>query len=82
MCRGRLKIKGVLAALAGEGDEWGDGGCRYEGEPVVAVAARTMELAEDGARAVVVEYEKLQAVMTYEDAMKPDARGCSRLRRR
>src|SRR6185369_6087145 len=54
-----LKIKGVLAALPIKATSGANAEVRFEGEPVVAVAATTMEIAEDAARAVVVEYEKL-----------------------
>src|SRR2546421_3728518 len=46
---------------------------RFAGSPVAAVAATTPELAQDAARAIVVEYEKLPHVVTAELAMKPDA---------
>ena len=46
---------------------------RYEGEPIVAIAALTREAAEDAARAVVVEYERQPFIVVAEDALKPDA---------
>jgi len=46
---------------------------RFAGAPVAAVAATTPELAQDAARAIVVEYEKLPHVVTAESAMKPGA---------
>src|SRR4029077_17231760 len=46
---------------------------RFAGAPVAAVAATTPELAQDAARAIVVEYEKLPHVVTAELAMKPDS---------
>jgi xanthine dehydrogenase YagR molybdenum-binding subunit len=46
---------------------------RYEGQPIVAVAAATPEQAEDAARAVVVKYQALPHIVTAEDALKPDA---------
>lgn len=45
----------------------------YEGQPVVAVAATTPEIALDAARAVVIKYEMLPHVVTAEDALKPGA---------
>ncbi len=45
----------------------------FEGQPVVALAARTPEIAEDAARAVVVQYDKLPHTVTAEDALKPGA---------
>src|SRR6266566_1105135 len=46
---------------------------RFAGSPVAAVAATTPELAEDAARAIVVEYEKLPHVVTANAAIKPNA---------
>jgi len=46
---------------------------RFSGSPVAAVAATTPELAQDAARAIVVEYEVLPHVVRAEDAMKPEA---------
>jgi aerobic carbon-monoxide dehydrogenase large subunit len=43
---------------------------RYVGEPVAAVAAESRYQAEDGAEAVVVDYELLPAVVDPEEAMK------------
>ncbi len=62
-----LKLKGVMAAIP-FGHE-----VRYEGEPVVAIAAVSPEVAEDAVRAVVVEYEVLPHIVDADDAMKPDA---------
>ncbi|HYP52664.1 MAG TPA: xanthine dehydrogenase family protein molybdopterin-binding subunit [Pyrinomonadaceae bacterium] len=45
----------------------------FEGEPVAAVAAVTPEVAEDGVRALVVEYQKLPHAVTMEDALAPNA---------
>jgi CO/xanthine dehydrogenase Mo-binding subunit len=47
--------------------------CRYEGEEVAAVAADTLQQAQDAARAVAVEYEELPFVVDYEQALKPGA---------
>src|SRR6266404_4055620 len=46
---------------------------RFAGSPVAAVAATTPELAQDAARAIVVEYEILPHVVRAQDAIKPDA---------
>jgi xanthine dehydrogenase YagR molybdenum-binding subunit len=62
------KIPGVLAVVSLNKKE-----VRYEGEPVVAVAAKTVELAEDALRAVQVNYTPLPHVVIAEDALKPDA---------
>ena len=48
---------------------------RFAGSPVAAVAATTPELAQDAARAIVVEYEVLSHVVNAKDAIKPDAPG-------
>jgi xanthine dehydrogenase YagR molybdenum-binding subunit len=57
------KIKGVLAVIP-FGKE-----VRYEGEPVVAIAATTVEAAEDAIRAVVIDWDILPHVVTYEEVM-------------
>src|SRR3954462_1134936 len=49
------------------------GEVRFEGQPVVAVAATTPEVAEDATRAVVVEYEELPHVVKGDEALKPGA---------
>ncbi|MGB9358430.1 MAG: xanthine dehydrogenase family protein molybdopterin-binding subunit [Acidimicrobiia bacterium] len=49
------------------------GTVNYHGEPVAAVAADTKEAAEEGAAAVVVEYEVLPNVHTIDAALAPDA---------
>jgi len=46
---------------------------RFAGSPVAAVAATTSELAQDAARAIVVEYEVLPHVVYARDAIKPEA---------
>jgi xanthine dehydrogenase YagR molybdenum-binding subunit len=61
------KIKGVKAVVA-FGKQ-----VRYEGEPVVAIAATTQEAAEDAVKAVVIDWEILPHVVTADDAMKPGA---------
>ena len=47
----------------------------FAGSPVAAVAANTPELAQDAARAIVVEYEVLSHVVNARDAIKPDSPG-------
>lgn len=47
---------------------------RYEGEPIAAVAAETLEQARAAAAAVVVEIEPLTPVVDLRAAMAPDAR--------
>ncbi|HVN25499.1 MAG TPA: xanthine dehydrogenase family protein molybdopterin-binding subunit [Syntrophorhabdales bacterium] len=46
---------------------------RFVGEPVVAVAATTKEIAREAVRLVDVEYEPLKPVFTPEEAVAPDA---------
>src|SRR5204863_4525864 len=62
------KMPGVKAVIQAMNKE-----LRFAGAPVGAVAATTPELAQDAARAIVIEYEKLPHVVTAEAAMKPDA---------
>ena len=64
------RLPGVVAVMpmGGVGQE-----VRYAGEPVVAVAAETVEAAEDATRAVRVTYEVLPFVVTADDAVKPGA---------
>jgi 4-hydroxybenzoyl-CoA reductase subunit alpha len=45
---------------------------RYIGEPVACVAAATEQQAFEACRAIVVEYEALDTVLTIDDAMSPD----------
>ena len=46
---------------------------RYYGEPLAAVAADTLAIAEAAAAAIVAEYVNLQAVITMEEALAPKA---------
>jgi xanthine dehydrogenase molybdenum-binding subunit len=46
---------------------------RFVGDPVAVVAAETDQIAEDALSLIEVEYEKLDAVFTTEDAINPDA---------
>lgn len=46
---------------------------RYLGEPVAIIAADHPELAREAAKAVVVDYEVLPAIVRAEDALQPDA---------
>jgi len=46
---------------------------RYQGEPVAAVAADTLDVARDACRRIRVEYEELPAVLDPRDAMAADA---------
>jgi len=64
------KLPGVKAVLAvvNVGGE-----VRFEGEPVVAVAATTPEVAEDATRAVVVEFQDLPHVVKGMEALQPNA---------
>src|ERR1700704_445977 len=58
-------VKGIIQAPLTE--------FRFAGSPVAAVAATSPELAEDAARAIVVEYEVLPHVVRARDAIKPEA---------
>ncbi len=49
------------------------GETKYHGEPVAAVAAETLDAAEEGARRVRVEYDELPAVFTIDGALAPGA---------
>jgi CO/xanthine dehydrogenase Mo-binding subunit len=49
------------------------GETKYHGDPVALVVADTREQAEAGARAVVVAYQELPAVVTVAAALAPDA---------
>jgi putative selenate reductase molybdopterin-binding subunit len=46
---------------------------RYVGDRVAAVAADTREIAEAAIQKIKVEYEQLEPVFTYEDALRPGA---------
>lgn len=46
---------------------------RYHGEPVAAIAADTLDAAEEAARLVRIEYEELPAVFTVAAALDPAA---------
>jgi CO/xanthine dehydrogenase Mo-binding subunit len=49
------------------------GEAKYHGDPVAAVAAETLDAAEEGARRVRVEFEPLPAVVTLDDALAASA---------
>ncbi|HBB94245.1 MAG TPA: xanthine dehydrogenase family protein molybdopterin-binding subunit [Blastocatellia bacterium] len=63
-----LRMPGVKAIIQAPLEEF-----RFAGSPVAAVAATTPELAQDAARAIVVEYEKLPHAVTADAAIKPGA---------
>lgn len=46
---------------------------RYDGEPIAAVAAETLEQAQAAAAAIVVELEPLPALISMADALAPNA---------
>jgi CO/xanthine dehydrogenase Mo-binding subunit len=46
---------------------------RYQGEPVVAIVARSPAIAEDAAELVEVEYEALQPVVDAEEALRDNS---------
>ena len=49
------------------------GETHYHGEPVVAIAAETLDAAEEAAALVRIDYEELPAVVTIADALALDA---------
>jgi CO/xanthine dehydrogenase Mo-binding subunit len=50
-----------------------DGDVVYHGQPVAAVAAETVDIAEEAARLVRVDFESLPAVASIDAALAPDA---------
>jgi len=46
---------------------------RYQGEPVVAIAAESPQIADDAAELVQVEYDALEAVVEVEQALKDES---------
>lgn len=58
----RIQDQAVLAEKA-----------RYLGEPVAAVAAETLEIAEEATQLIDVRYEELPAIFDPRDGLKPDA---------
>jgi CO/xanthine dehydrogenase Mo-binding subunit/aerobic-type carbon monoxide dehydrogenase small subunit (CoxS/CutS family) len=46
---------------------------RYEGDPIAAIAAETVEIAEEAIKLVRVEYEELPALLSMDDALAADA---------
>jgi CO/xanthine dehydrogenase Mo-binding subunit len=51
-----------------------DGVVRYEGEPIVAIAAESWNQARAAMKAIELELEPLEVVGTMDDALAPDAR--------
>lgn len=76
-----LKMPGVVAAVTGRDFPRDCGGIpilardkvRYQGEPIAAVAAKTLEQATAAARAIAVEYEELPVVTDVRSAIERDA---------
>ena len=62
------KMEGVKAVIS-----FGVKTLRYEGDPVAAVAAVSPEIAGDALRAIKVKYTRLDHVVTYQQAIKPNA---------
>jgi CO/xanthine dehydrogenase Mo-binding subunit len=56
----------------GSNNPYGDR-VRFVGDQIAVVVAETKELAAEGCKRIVVDYEDLPIVATVEDAMKPDA---------
>lgn len=82
---GANKLPGVRAVIAGEDlpnrrvgqlllDQYpiARNIVRYIGEPVAAVAADTIEIAETALELIDVDYEELPAIFDVEEAVKPD----------
>jgi CO/xanthine dehydrogenase Mo-binding subunit len=46
---------------------------RFVGDPIAAVAAESKSIADKAARKISVEYEELEPVLDYHEAMDPDA---------
>jgi CO/xanthine dehydrogenase Mo-binding subunit len=46
---------------------------RFVGDPIAAVAAENKSIADKAARKITVEYEELEPVLDYHEAMDPDA---------
>jgi len=79
------KLPGVRSILTGEEAPYqlgiyisdkeplARGKVRYVGEPVVAVAADTEEIAEQACELIKVEYEDLPAIFDPREALKPNA---------
>jgi xanthine dehydrogenase large subunit len=61
--------KNDIAPLASAEPLLAEGEVLYAGQPVVAVAAATLDQARAAAKAVVVEYEMLPAVLSVEEAL-------------
>jgi carbon-monoxide dehydrogenase large subunit len=75
------KVKGVVTGkdapeervgLIQDRQIFGRGVVRFVGEAVAAVAADTVEAAEEALRLIEVDYEELPAIFGAEEAMKPD----------
>ena len=66
-----LKVPGVKAAIPATLSS----GMKlmYQGDEIAAVAAASEEAAEDGIRAITVQYEVLPHLATVEQAMRPEA---------
>ena len=80
-----LKVPGVRAILTGDDVSDGlrgrglldtpilaHGKVRYVGEPIAAVAAETLDAAEEAADLIEVEYKELPAVFDPEQALEPN----------
>jgi xanthine dehydrogenase YagR molybdenum-binding subunit len=70
-----LAVPGVVAAVKGNKEIATDSGfeVHFEGWPVAAVAATTLDQADDGIHAIEVKYEVLPHAINAEQAMAPDA---------
>ena len=64
----------VLEDLPGDRPTLAQGVVRYVGDAVAAVAAETLDIAEQALKLIEVTYEELPAVFDPEEAMKPDSK--------
>jgi CO/xanthine dehydrogenase Mo-binding subunit len=68
-------VYGHLEALGVPADEplLADGGVRYKGQPIAAVAAESEALALEAAAAIEIDYEEREALFDIRKALDPDA---------
>lgn len=62
-----------VSPFAGDDPLFADGLVEYIGQPIFAVAAKSIEAARAAAKKAVVDYEELPALITLEDALAADS---------
>src|SRR5260370_41558949 len=62
-----------IAPIRSGGRALGADGVEYEGQPVAAIAAATLDQARAAAKLAAIDYERLPAVLTIEEAMARDS---------